>query len=135
MPQNAPLSAYAKRVAATLSHIQLAIDAEHAILNARAQFQPWKALRSQTDEAWDDVLTELSELSAAENLSRDETRLAVLCDRIARYLMGDDIDPTLWQLVCAGPMRNKSPFERLMRRGVSLTNAYATLLEIDAFAA
>ena len=135
MAQTVPLSTYAKRVAIALDHLQLALDNETTILYTREHSQPWKTLRHEADAAWDNVLTELSQIAAAASLGPDEARLAVLCDRNRRYLEGVDIDPTLWKLALAGLRRNQWPFDKMIRRGVRLTNDYARLLNIDAFAA
>lgn len=135
MAQTVPLSTYAQHVAIALDHLQLALDNETTILYAREHSQEWKTLRLEADAAWNNVLSELSQLATATGLGPDEARLAVLCDRVQCYLEGDDIDPTLWKLALSGHKQNKGPFDKMIRRGVRLTNAYARLMDIDAFAA
>lgn len=127
-------SPFAKQVVRALDHLQLALDLEHGVLHARDHHQPWKSLRRDADHAWDQVLLDLNKVAATKGLPRDDARLGVLCDRIARYLEGDDLDPTHWKAAMLGHQPSDAN-EKLLRRGIDLTCAYATLLDIQAFAA
>ena len=130
MSQTVPLSNYPRRVATALDHLQLALD-----LYTNEHSQQWKTLRHRADATWDDVLSEFSQLAAATGLAPDEARLAVLCDRIQRYLEGDNINTTLWKLALSGMKQNGGQFDTPIRCGVRLTNANARLMNIHPFAA
>lgn len=135
MAQITYLSAYSKRVANALDYLQFALDRETEILAVREHSRQWNILRRAADAAWEDVLSMLARLAAEAGLKSDEARLAVLCDRIHRYLEGDDLDPTIWVLALSGAPPRKGPIDALIRRGVRLTNAYGRLLNMDAYAA
>ena len=130
MSPSVPPSNYPRRAATALDYLQLALD-----LYTREKSQPWKTLRHKAEATWDNVPSELSQLAAAIGLGPDEARLAVLCDRIQRYIKGDDIDPTHWKLTLSGMKQNGRQFDKLIRRGVRLTNTYARLINIGPFAA